>query len=108
MVLECLMYKVVEEPLYQPLSVYVSCLRPMDPVELLRVHLQMLCTASRIANLWDRVSVLLPFRHVSVGCSVSLLARSVVGTVSRTTLYQAGRTVSDTTPPQLSLVQNTV
>ena len=43
--------------MYQPLSGYVSCLRPVDPVKLLRVHLQMLCTASGIANLWDRVSV---------------------------------------------------
>jgi len=91
-------------------STPVSCLPPVDPVELrvLRVHLQKFCAASRIANLWDRVSVLLPFRPVSVGCKFILLARSVVGTMSRTALYQADRTLSDTTPPQLSLLQNTV
>ena len=55
-----------------------------------------------------RVSVLLPFRHVSVGCKFIWLTRSVVGTMSRTTLCQADRTLSDTTPPQLSRVQNTV
>jgi hypothetical protein len=82
----------------------------VDSVELrvLRVHLQKFCAASRIANLWDRVSVLLPFRPVSVCCKFILLARSVVGTMSRTALYQADRTLSDTTPPQLSLLQNTV
>jgi hypothetical protein len=68
----------------------------------------MLCTTSQIASLCDRVSVLLPFRCVSVGCRFILLARCFVGTMSRTALYQAARTVSDTTPPQHSLVQNTV
>jgi hypothetical protein len=91
-------------------SAPVSCLLSVDSVELrvLRVHLQMFCAASRIANLWDRVSVLLPLRSVSVGCKFILLVRSVVGTMSRTTLYQADRTLSDTTTPQVSLLQNTV
>lgn len=108
MVMECFMHQVAEEPLYQTLSGYISCLHPVGPAELISVHLQTLCAASRIANFWDRLSMLLPFRYVSVGCKFILLARSVVGTMSRTTLYQADRTVSDTTPPQLSLVQNTV
>jgi hypothetical protein len=74
--MECFIHQMGEEPLDQPLSGYVSCLRPVDPVELLLVHLQMLCVASRIDNFWDRVSMLLPFRYVSVGCKFSLLARS--------------------------------
>ena len=61
---------------------------------------------AQVANLWNPVSVFLHFWHVSVDCRFILLARSYIGTVSCTTLYQVDRTVSHTTPPQLSLMQN--